>query len=121
MRLRGGLAAQRRLPGPGPLHQPRRQRRRRLRHPAPDKPCRPEAGTKQKSVLRTDLFIHSETTCYGTQGKGTPVRDDADRRENANDYKSLGCIKLTPTDIKDLFKRLDQARWPKNLILYVIN
>ncbi|MFB7454679.1 peptidoglycan-binding protein [Streptomyces sp. NPDC056194] len=85
----------------------------------PDKPCRPKAGTKQKRVIRTDLFIHSEMTRYGTQGKDTPGRDDADRWENANDYKSLGCIKLTPTDIKDLFKRLDQARWPKNLTLYV--
>ncbi|MFF7444407.1 peptidoglycan-binding protein [Streptomyces sp. NPDC008122] len=85
----------------------------------PNKPCRPKAGTKQKRVIRTDLFIHSEMTRYGTQGKDDPGRDDADRWENANDYKSLGCIKLTPTDIKDLFKRLDQARWPKNLTLYV--
>ncbi|MFF0428367.1 peptidoglycan-binding protein [Streptomyces sp. NPDC004520] len=85
----------------------------------PDKTCRPKAGTKQKPVKRTQLFIHSEMTRYGTQGKDTPGRDDADRWENANDYKSLGCIKLTPTDIKDLFKRLDQARWPKNLTLYV--
>ncbi|MFI8258926.1 peptidoglycan-binding protein [Streptomyces filamentosus] len=85
----------------------------------PSKPCRPKAGTKQKRVTRTDLFIHSEMTRFGTQGKDNPGRDDADRWENANDYKSLGCIKLTPTDIKDLFKRLDQARWPKNLTLYV--
>ncbi|MGW5781055.1 hypothetical protein [Streptomyces sp. NPDC003863] len=58
-------------------------------------------------------------TRYCTQGKDTPDRDDADRWENANDYKSLGCIKLTPTDIKDFFKRLDQTRRPKNLTLYV--
>ncbi|MEV6248877.1 peptidoglycan-binding protein [Streptomyces sp. NPDC051742] len=85
----------------------------------PDKPCRPKAGTKQQRVTRTDLFIHSEMTRTGGQGEDDPNRDDSDRWENADDYKSLGCIKLTPTDIKDLFKRLDQARWPKNLTLYV--
>ncbi|MFD4610304.1 peptidoglycan-binding protein [Streptomyces sp. NPDC058440] len=85
----------------------------------PNKTCRPKAGTKQQPVERTDLFIHSEMTHNGGQGKDNPNRDDADVWENANDYKSLGCIKLTPTDIKDLFKRLDQARWPKNLTLYV--
>ncbi|MFD7868131.1 peptidoglycan-binding protein [Streptomyces sp. NPDC059783] len=83
----------------------------------PNKTCRPKAGTKR--VTRTDLFIHSEMTRTGGQGKDTPNRDDADRWEGANDYKSLGCIKLAPADIKDLFKRLDQARWPKNLALRV--
>ncbi|MER5619148.1 hypothetical protein [Streptomyces sp. NPDC002215] len=29
------------------------------------------------------------------------------------------CIKITPTDIKDLFTRLDRAGWPKNLALQV--
>ncbi|MFD5589638.1 peptidoglycan-binding protein [Streptomyces sp. NPDC127063] len=85
----------------------------------PDNTCRPKAGTKQQPVTRTDLFIHSEMTRNGGQGKDNPHRDDPDRWENANDYKSLGCIKLTPADIKDLFKRLDQARWPRNLTLYV--
>ncbi|MBQ0967455.1 peptidoglycan-binding protein [Streptomyces sp. RK23] len=85
----------------------------------PDKTCRPKAGTKQQRVTRTELFIHSEMTRNGGQGKDNPNRDDADRWESANDYRSLGCIKLTPTDIKDLFKRLDQARWPKNLTLHV--
>ncbi|MDX3186452.1 peptidoglycan-binding protein [Streptomyces sp. NPDC012486] len=85
----------------------------------PDTPCRPKAGEEQKPVNRTHLFIHSEMTRYGGQGKDTPNRDDSDRWENANDYKSLGCIKLKPTDIKDLFNRLDQARWPKNLTLHV--
>lgn len=85
----------------------------------PDKACRPKAGTKQQRVTRTDLFIHSEMTRTGGQGKDNPNRDDSDRWGDANDYKSLGCIKLAPADIKDLFKRLDQARWPKNLTLYV--
>ncbi|WP_299541720.1 peptidoglycan-binding protein [uncultured Streptomyces sp.] len=79
----------------------------------PNKPCR------TGNVTRTDLFIHSEMTRNGGQGKDTPHHDDSDRWDGANDYKSLGCIKLTPGDIKDLFKRLDQARWPKNLTLYV--
>ncbi|MFE9853494.1 peptidoglycan-binding protein [Streptomyces sp. NPDC005576] len=79
----------------------------------PNTPC------KTGKVTRTDLFIHSEMTRNGGQGKDTPNHDDADRWDGANDYKSLGCIKLTPGDIKDLFKRLDQACWPKNLTLYV--
>ncbi|MCX4987031.1 peptidoglycan-binding protein [Streptomyces sp. NBC_00572] len=83
----------------------------------PDKACKPKAG--RKPVTRTQLFIHSEMNRYGGQGKDNPNRDDSDRWEGPNDYRSLGCIKLTPTDIKDLFKRLDQARWPKNLTLYV--
>ncbi|MFE5300668.1 L,D-transpeptidase family protein [Streptomyces sp. NPDC056632] len=85
----------------------------------PDKSCMPKAGTKQKPVKRTQLFIHSEMNQDGTQGLDIPGRDDSDRWEGAGDYKSLGCIKLTPADIKDLFKRLDQARWPSNLTLYV--
>ncbi|MCX4870312.1 hypothetical protein OIC43_43740 (plasmid) [Streptomyces sp. NBC_00825] len=35
------------------------------------------------------------------------------------DYQSWGCIKITPTDIKNLFFRLDRAGWPKNLALQV--
>ncbi|GAA1344130.1 hypothetical protein GCM10009647_088370 [Streptomyces sanglieri] len=35
------------------------------------------------------------------------------------DYKSNGCIKLKPTDLKDLFSLLAQAGWPKNLTLQV--
>ncbi|MDV9201099.1 hypothetical protein [Streptomyces sp. Wh19] len=35
------------------------------------------------------------------------------------DYKSWGCIKIMPTDIEDLFTRLDRAGWPKNLTLHV--
>ncbi|MER6481393.1 peptidoglycan-binding protein [Streptomyces filamentosus] len=82
-----------------------------------DKTCKPKPG--HKPVKRTELFIHSEMTRTGGQGKDTPGRDDSTRWENTNDYKSLGCIKLTPTDIKDLFQHLNRAHWPKNLTLHV--
>ncbi|MER5567270.1 L,D-transpeptidase [Streptomyces goshikiensis] len=77
-----------------------------------DKACRPKPH--QKSITRDDLFIHSEMTKNGGQGFTEPTRWDGD-----TDYKSLGCIKLTPADIKDLFSRLNQAHWPKNLTLQV--
>nr|WSX47784.1 L,D-transpeptidase [Streptomyces sp. NBC_00974] len=73
-----------------------------------DKACRP------KGVNRDGLFIHSEMTKNGGQGSTEPTRWDGD-----GDYKSLGCIKLKPADIKDLFSRLNQAHWPKNLTLQV--
>ncbi|MEU2180485.1 L,D-transpeptidase [Streptomyces thermolilacinus] len=73
-----------------------------------DKYC---AGNKTK---RTDLFIHSEMTSKGGQGSkngnDSPWRWDGDR-----DYKSLGCIKLKPTDIKDLFSQANSKGWPKTL------
>ncbi|MBQ0825710.1 hypothetical protein [Streptomyces tagetis] len=34
-------------------------------------------------------------------------------------YKSEGCVKLSPTDIKNLFGHLNKAHWPKNLTLQV--
>ncbi|MBT2451473.1 L,D-transpeptidase [Streptomyces sp. ISL-43] len=77
-----------------------------------DKACHPKS--KKKAVNRGDLFIHSEMTKNGGQGSTEPTRWDGDR-----DYKSLGCIKLRPADIKDLFSRLNQAHWPKNLTLRV--
>ncbi|MFB7256093.1 L,D-transpeptidase [Streptomyces nojiriensis] len=77
-----------------------------------DKACRPEPD--KKAVNRDGLFIHSEMTKDGGQGSTEPTRWDGD-----SDYKSLGCIKLKPADIKDLFSRLNQAHWPKNLTLQV--
>ncbi|MFD9302902.1 L,D-transpeptidase [Streptomyces sp. NPDC060048] len=77
-----------------------------------DKKCRPKRD--KEAVNRDALFIHSEMTKNGGQGSTEPTRWDGDR-----DYKSWGCIKLKPADIKDLFSRLNQARWPKNLTLQV--
>ncbi|MFD8595929.1 peptidoglycan-binding protein [Kitasatospora sp. NPDC059646] len=83
-----------------------------------DKACKPKPG--QKPATRTNLFIHSEMRSDGTQAPDVPFMDDDIWRWNGDmDYQSLGCIKLTPTDIKDLFSRLDRAGWPKNLTLRV--
>ncbi|MFJ9646179.1 L,D-transpeptidase family protein [Streptomyces sp. NPDC004244] len=77
-----------------------------------DKACRPERG--DRAVTRDSLFIHSEMTRNGGQGSTEPTRWNGD-----GDYKSYGCIKLHPDHIKDLFSRLEQAHWPKNLTLQV--
>ncbi|MFI8187165.1 peptidoglycan-binding protein [Actinacidiphila glaucinigra] len=69
-----------------------------------DKRCSP-GGT-----LRNALFIHSEMTKNGGRGS-----TEATRWDGSGDYKSLGCIKLAPNDIKDLFARLDRSGWPKTL------
>ncbi|WP_330455673.1 peptidoglycan-binding protein [Streptomyces sp. NBC_00820] len=69
-----------------------------------DKACHPKRG--QKPVRRGDLFIHSNMTPGGAS------------RWRGN-YKSYGCVKLAPADIKNLFAHLNQAHWPKNLTLQV--
>ncbi|MEU6005051.1 L,D-transpeptidase [Streptomyces sp. NPDC047453] len=69
-----------------------------------DKACRPEGDGKP--VTRGDLFIHSNMTKNGAS------------RWHGN-YKSYGCIKLAPADIKNLFAHLNKAHWPKNLTLQV--
>ncbi|MGW1408323.1 L,D-transpeptidase family protein [Streptomyces sp. NPDC002403] len=68
-------------------------------------------GTK-----RTELFIHSEMKPNGKQGT---IESERWTNSGPNDYYSNGCIKLNPTDIKDLFKRLDHVGWPKKL--YVVD
>ncbi|WEV23766.1 hypothetical protein OYE22_00165 [Streptomyces sp. 71268] len=68
-------------------------------------------GTK-----RTELFIHSEMKPNGKQGT---IESERWTNSNPNDYYSNGCIKLNPTDIRDLFKRLDRIGWPKKL--YVVS
>ncbi|MFF7369860.1 peptidoglycan-binding protein [Streptomyces tricolor] len=80
-----------------------------------DKYCKPQRG--RKPVKRTSLFIHSEMLADGTQAIDTPFTDDYYRWNGAIDYTSWGCIKLAPGDIKDLFKRLNQAHWTRNLTL----
>ncbi|MFI8186988.1 peptidoglycan-binding protein [Actinacidiphila glaucinigra] len=84
-----------------------------------DKACKP-TKRGQKPVTRDYLFIHSEMLSNGRQAWDNPFVDDDDYRWNGDiDYQSLGCIKLTPGDIKDLFSRLNRAHWPKNLTLRV--
>lgn len=65
---------------------------------------------------RTELFIHSEMRPNGTQGPRTggdsPYRWDGD-----SDYKSNGCIKLKPSDIREL--KGYRSNYPKPTKLYV--
>ncbi|WP_028964841.1 L,D-transpeptidase family protein [Streptomyces thermolilacinus] len=61
-------------------------------------------------VTRTEMFIHSEMNRDGTQGRAE------ERRWNGpGDYRSNGCVKLKPADIRDLFSRLDRIGWPTHL------
>lgn len=59
-----------------------------------DKTCK--SGS---SIKRTELFIHSEMTVSGGQ-KCTSKPDDPTCWEGNGDYKSAGCIKLKPADVK---------------------
>ncbi|MEU9384816.1 L,D-transpeptidase family protein [Streptomyces sp. NPDC048279] len=61
---------------------------------------------------RTDLFVHSEMLPNGHAGSSEPYRWDG-----AGDYKSNGCIKLKPSDIRAL--RNVQASYPNPHKLYV--
>ncbi|WP_418955265.1 L,D-transpeptidase family protein [Streptomyces tritici] len=59
---------------------------------------------------RTELFIHSEMTRDGGQG-----RTESRRWDGVGDYKSAGCIKLAPNDIKKLFRNLSRYPAPTRL------
>ncbi|MEU0742932.1 L,D-transpeptidase [Streptomyces sp. NPDC006134] len=59
---------------------------------------------------RTDLFIHSEMTRTGGQG-----RPENQRWDGPADYRSQGCIKLSPADIKKLFAVLADGPAPRRL------
>ncbi|MFI8437368.1 L,D-transpeptidase family protein [Streptomyces sp. NPDC079020] len=59
---------------------------------------------------RTEMFIHSEMNRDGSQG-GSEAR----RWDGSSDYKSNGCVKLNPTDIKKMFRLLDRIGWPTHL------
>jgi lipoprotein-anchoring transpeptidase ErfK/SrfK len=72
---------------------------------------------KNNSTWRTELFIHSEMTRTGGQGANTPGKDDADRWEGNNDYKSAGCIKMSPTDIKKLYEQARRVGFPTKLVV----
>jgi lipoprotein-anchoring transpeptidase ErfK/SrfK len=62
---------------------------------------------------RTDLFVHSEMLPSGKAGSSEPYRWDGN-----SDYKSNGCIKLKPSDIRAL--RNLQASYPNphNLVVH---
>ncbi len=60
----------------------------------------------RNGTVRQLLFIHSEQTTANTQCKNMPG-DDLCRWEVPvyNDYRSYGCIKMSPTDLKNLTRR----------------
>ncbi|MEF9886798.1 L,D-transpeptidase [Streptomyces sp. P9-A4] len=64
------------------------------------------------TLTRTEMFIHSEMNRDGSAGGTEPRRWDG-----AGDYKSNGCVKLNPTDIKKMFRLLDRddIGWPTHL------
>ncbi|MCN9240412.1 L,D-transpeptidase [Streptomyces sp. RY43-2] len=62
------------------------------------------------TLTRTEMFIHSEMNRDGSQGRGKARKWDGDV-----DYQSNGCVKLTPTDIKKMFRLLDRIGWPTHL------
>ncbi|WP_228975640.1 L,D-transpeptidase family protein [Streptomyces sp. DH12] len=61
---------------------------------------------------RTELFIHSEMKSNGKQGSTEPTRWDGN-----GDYKSEGCIKLKPSDVREL--KGYRSNYPKPTKLYV--
>ncbi|MEU2130101.1 L,D-transpeptidase [Streptomyces sp. NPDC018352] len=67
---------------------------------------------KNGRTTRTELFIHSEMTRTGGQGS-----TESRRWDGVGDYKSAGCIKLAPEDIKKLFRNLDRGAAPKHLVV----
>ncbi|MEU9095393.1 L,D-transpeptidase [Streptomyces sp. NPDC048428] len=64
----------------------------------------------RNSTPRTEMFIHSEMNRDGSQG-----RTEARRWDGAGDYKSNGCVKLSPSDITELFTLLNDIGWPTHL------
>ncbi|GHG53311.1 L,D-transpeptidase [Streptomyces griseocarneus] len=74
-----------------------------------------ELGNKlcYQGINRTELFIHSEMTRAG--GQGSQAGPEGLRWDGAGDYASHGCVKLSPQDIKSLFRTLDRNGWPTTL------
>ncbi|MGY5132488.1 hypothetical protein ACWGJW_08755 [Streptomyces nigrescens] len=70
---------------------------------------------KNGRTERTGLFVHSEMNVNGTQGARQPGRDNPYRWDGVRDYYSLGCIKLTPAHIMNLFAKAGHYGWPKAL------
>ncbi|MGW6741542.1 L,D-transpeptidase [Streptomyces sp. NPDC055025] len=71
-----------------------------------------------KGTKRTELFIHSEMTPNAKQGS---IESERWTNSNPNDYYSNGCIKLNPSNIKNLFSRLDSVGWGKLTKLAVVS
>jgi hypothetical protein len=61
----------------------------------------PNKKCSKGTTTRTELFIHSEMTTAGGQSCKKGV-DLITCWEGNNDYKSNGCIKLKPADVKTL-------------------
>ncbi|UQA97249.1 L,D-transpeptidase family protein [Streptomyces halobius] len=76
-----------------------------------DKRC--HSGTQ-----RTELFIHSEMKPNGKQGS---IESEKWTNSNPNDYYSNGCVKLNPSDIKNLFGTVDRLGWSKLSKLKVVS
>ncbi|MER7541008.1 L,D-transpeptidase [Streptomyces sp. NPDC097704] len=66
----------------------------------------------QGTLKRTEMFIHSEMNRDGSQGSA-----ESRRWDGARDYKSNGCVKLNPDDIKKMFRLFDRPEfgWPTHL------
>ncbi|WP_426405104.1 hypothetical protein ACN9M0_37470 [Streptomyces sp. R-07] len=64
------------------------------------------------TLTRTEMLIHSEMNRDGSQGS-----TEARRWDGARDYKSNGCVKLSPDDIKKMFRLFnrDGFGWPTHL------
>ncbi|MFI1828170.1 L,D-transpeptidase [Streptomyces sp. NPDC020412] len=64
------------------------------------------------TLVRTEMFIHSEMNQNGSQGSS-----ESRRWDGAGDYKSNGCVKLHPDDIQKMFRLLDRKEigWPTHL------
>lgn len=60
-----------------------------------------------RGTNRTELFIHSGTTRSGGQGSL-----ESRRWDGAGDYESPGCIKLSPNDVRKLFRNLNRNGRP---------
>ncbi|MFF4580063.1 L,D-transpeptidase [Streptomyces sp. NPDC001389] len=72
-----------------------------------DKKCANGTGR-----VRDQLFIHSEMNRDGSQGS-TEQRRWTD--SGPNDFRSKGCIKMRPEEIKKMFRLLERNGWPKTL------
>ncbi|MEU5209504.1 hypothetical protein [Streptomyces sp. NPDC020742] len=66
-------------------------------------------------TTRAELFVHSEMWPEGSQADAQPGKDNPYRWDSSDDYRSLGCIKLSPADINDLFTKAERDGWPTKL------
>ncbi|MEU8782106.1 hypothetical protein [Streptomyces sp. NPDC048637] len=66
-------------------------------------------------TTRAELFVHSEMWPEGSQADRQPGKDNPYRWDGPDDYRSLGCIKLNPAHITNLFAKAGQYGWPTKL------